>query len=140
MKYRYIILSVILLIGAMFGFFFMHSGNAMGHEGCLAAGMQGVECPGEAAGSVKFSLFHLRAFEIISTAVVKSLYAASFLVIIAFLLARLALLYELFIFARVKTCMRAYLMVCTQQCGKHFGYWISLHEHSPAFVMAAMEK
>lgn len=138
MKHGYMILSVILLISAIFGFFFIHSGDTMGHEGCLAAQLQGTQCPGEAADSVRFSLFHLRAFEIISTAVVKSIYAASFLVIIAFLLAGLASLYELFLFVRMKTRMRAYITVCTQQCGKRFGYWISLHEHSPSFAMAAM--
>ena len=136
-------LSLLLIWAAVFGLFMINHESGAMHTKCFAAQMQGVTCPGDKGNPVTFSLFHLKAFKIISTATFKPFYAVNFFAVMIFALIGFAIFfasvfYELGVCANMRARKKIYLASFGGQYVKQFVYWFSLHENSPALVMAAV--
>lgn len=73
MSFTITILLVISLLGiAVLGLFSMDHGNS--HGGCWAITVNGADCPGN-NGPIFFANFHLKAFQVFSTAVFNSTFS-----------------------------------------------------------------
>lgn len=136
-----IILTTFLIAGfigiAVFGVFamdFAMDGGEHGHDGCIAATLQGGDCPGWQSG-LSLLIFHLDAFRGFSTAVFSDYFANAFVLLFG--------LMPIAVFGFFAGMRRAPSELATNcrrmspaelslfQTRQKFMYWLALHENSP---------
>ncbi|OHB22846.1 MAG: hypothetical protein A2939_03500 [Parcubacteria group bacterium RIFCSPLOWO2_01_FULL_48_18] len=131
-----------LVIGAflavtIFGVFAMNHGSGHSHNGCIAAIVQGVDCPKE-DNALSSIAFHINAFRGFSTATFNDNLASALLLFIA-----LALTIVIGVIASVHpaqpicaaNCHRGrFLKLYSFPLQQELVHWLTLHENSPSLV------
>lgn len=136
-----IILAIFLILGfigiAVFGVFamdFVMDGGEHGHDGCIAATVQGGNCPGWQNG-IALLIFHLDAFRGFSTAVFSDYFTSAYVSLFVWLSIAV---FGFFATARqmapelTTNCRRiSPAELSSFQTRQKFMYWLALHENSP---------
>ena len=135
-----LVLTTLLILGllgiAVFGVFAMNHGSGYGHNGCIAATLQGADCP-KGENALSFLTFHLGAFQSFSTAIFGQTILSLFLLVASLLLLARIVLSTLYITPEpsdLHSRFRHFLELPASSFQKRIIRWLALHENSPAFL------
>lgn len=132
-------LTSFLIIGfigiAVFGVFAMNHGSGHSHNGCIAATVQGTDCPKE-ENSLSFLNFHLDAFRSFSTATFGEYLASALLLLIALVLTVavgiIGIIHSAPPVLATNYRRRQFLESHSFPFQRELTHWLALHENSPA--------
>ena len=135
-----LVLTTLLIFGllgiAVFGVFAMNHGSGYGHNGCIAATLQGVDCP-KGENTLSFLTFHLGVFQSFSTAVFGQTILSFLLLGVPLLLLARIVISTLYIAPGSPgphSRLRYFLRLSPSSFQKRILRWLALHENSPAFL------
>lgn len=123
------------LIVAIFGTLVMGHSSDHSHGGCLAATVQGTDCPKE-ENSFAFLNFHLDAFRSFSTVIFSEKFVSAFVLLVALVLTAVLGVISTIGFTQSVLIMnywrRQFLEAHSLPFQRELIHWLALHENSPA--------
>ncbi|MFW0838180.1 MAG: hypothetical protein ACKKL5_04245 [Candidatus Komeilibacteria bacterium] len=134
---KYLITAIILVsfIGiATFGVFGMHIGAQHHDGGCVAAAIEGVDCP-QQSSPVDYLAFHLTVFHNISTTTSSNISIALFIFSLFVVAIIFGVSKENSVSAKLAYYLRKWLDLFKLPFRDKALRWLTLHENSPAILL-----